>query len=78
MDECDEDFIQSVVKSAFYAVCLNFEMKDYRAATEIVIYLEAFKKHFTESQESQLEITTRRLTYLLGIENANKPSTSSD
>lgn len=77
MDD-DVEFILSIIQSAFHAICINFEMKDYGAAAEISIYLEAFSKHFTESQKSQMLITTQRLTYLLGKENANKSSSGSD
>jgi hypothetical protein len=75
MEDENRELYQHVISNAFNAICLYFDMKDYQGATELTLYLEQFSEYFTETQEDQLRLTIKRLTYLLRKDNDNQPST---
>jgi hypothetical protein len=55
---------EQVIKESFHALCINMELKDYGAASEILGLLACFQDKLTATQLDQLSLTWDRLEYI--------------
>ena len=55
---------EQVIKESFHALCINMELRDYKAASEILGLLACFQDKLTATQLDQLSLTWDRLEYI--------------
>ena len=65
---------EQVIRESFHALCINMELKDYEAASEILSLLACFQDKLTATQLDQLSLTWDRLEYIRERDNNDNQS----
>lgn len=60
---------KKLIEDSFTSICINMEHGAYEDALDLICTLLIIKEYLTETQLDQLDITTKRLSYLLEEKN---------